>query len=295
MKALPNLTVQLIHMQGPLKGQIQEFAKSEISIGRHPSCDVVFPADLQALSRQHAKLIREGNRFKIIDSSTNGTTVNGQKISEQYLKNGDVLTFSMDGPKVSFSSQTSALQPEPSSHIQPTSATHKPQHTAPVVQKPVNNKPVTKPPQRSIRPQSQQGNTTPVKISLLIQYGPTLQSYDSLPITIGSNPGCDFVLATAGIADRHASIAYKDQQYLISDLTGRTLISVNSTPVTQDIPLNPDDIISLSTDGPVFKFLAGGRLMQQELSVPPEPLIMPVEENKPVKSKSFLGKYFQRS
>ena len=54
------------------------------------------------LSRRHARIIREGNRFKIVDQSTNGTLVNGQLVPEAYLKDGDVITFSEGGPKISF-------------------------------------------------------------------------------------------------------------------------------------------------------------------------------------------------
>ena len=55
------------------------------------------------MSRKHAEIIREGNRFKLVDLSANGTFVNGKRVKEVYLKDGDVLTFAEGGPKVSFS------------------------------------------------------------------------------------------------------------------------------------------------------------------------------------------------
>jgi len=93
MKQPLPIIVQLVHIHGPLKGEIQEFDRDEIHIGRHPSCDLQFPKDLAVISRKHAVIVREGNRFKIVDSSTNGTFVNGSRISETWLKNGDVSLF----------------------------------------------------------------------------------------------------------------------------------------------------------------------------------------------------------
>jgi pSer/pThr/pTyr-binding forkhead associated (FHA) protein len=288
-------------MSGPLKGQIQEFVKPEITFGRHPSCDVVFPADLQSISRHHAKLVRDGNRFKMIDSSTNGTSVNGQKVSERYLKNGDIITFSADGPKVSFIAQASTLQPEPEEHRQPEPVPQKSPQTIPAAPPQPALRPGTKPPQPANPPKLPE-NLPPVKANLLIQYGPTLQSYDRLPIEIGSNRSCDFILTTAGICDRHAIIIYNDQQYKIAELSGQNLITINAIPLTQETPLNPNDIIMLTKDGPAFKFLEGGRLMQQEIAQTSEPTkTEPQHKNEPQtegmqsKAKSLLGKYFNRN
>jgi pSer/pThr/pTyr-binding forkhead associated (FHA) protein len=102
MKSAPVIIVQLIHIEGPLKGQIQDFSEPEISIGRHPACNVQFPKDLVTVSRRHASIVREGNRFKLINYGANGTLVNGKRVEEEYLNDGDVLTIAEGGPKVSF-------------------------------------------------------------------------------------------------------------------------------------------------------------------------------------------------
>jgi len=102
MKKAPFIIMQLVHIQGPMKGEIQEFPDTEISIGRHPSCHVRFPKDLAIISREHARIVREGNRFKLVDLSTNGTFLNGTRVTEAILKDGDILLFADGGPKVSF-------------------------------------------------------------------------------------------------------------------------------------------------------------------------------------------------
>lgn len=102
MKQALNIIVQLVHIHGPMKGTIQEFSCHEITIGRDPSCDLQFSKNQVAISRNHARITRDGNRFKIEDTSTNGTFVNCTKITEFWLKNGDVIFFTDGGPKVSF-------------------------------------------------------------------------------------------------------------------------------------------------------------------------------------------------
>lgn len=104
----PNITVQLVHIQGPLKGEIQNFSEPLIAIGREPECGVRFPGDMVSVSRRHARIVREGNRFKLVDESTNGTFLNGKEISEAFLTPGDVITLSEEsGPKFSFLTEMS--------------------------------------------------------------------------------------------------------------------------------------------------------------------------------------------
>ncbi|MAY36353.1 MAG: hypothetical protein CMN84_09665 [Spongiibacteraceae bacterium] len=60
------------------------------NIGRDSSCDIVV-ADA-SVSGQHAQLIRDGRRWKVVNwMSTNGTFVNGSKGLSTYLKHGDII------------------------------------------------------------------------------------------------------------------------------------------------------------------------------------------------------------
>ncbi|MEM6469091.1 MAG: SpoIIE family protein phosphatase [Planctomycetota bacterium] len=71
-----------------------ELTHGEMSIGRHPDCDIV--VDVGAVSRFHAKVICEGEQFQVVDlGSRNGTYVNGQMISGQHsLSEGDRIRIS---------------------------------------------------------------------------------------------------------------------------------------------------------------------------------------------------------
>ncbi len=110
------------------------------------------------------------------------------------------------------------------------------------------------------------------KTPLIIQYGPTLKSYNELPITIGKNASCAFVINNPAILDQHAQFFFSQDQYWIKDLTGQQTISINGQPVDLQTPLNPDDILALSSSGPSFRFLGGGRLVEFEEPVREEPL-----------------------
>src|SRR6186997_1541713 len=64
------------------------------TLGRTPDNDVSFPEDSN-VSRAHAEIEARGNEFCLIDlNSSNGTTVNGSKVtSEIYLKPGDRIVL----------------------------------------------------------------------------------------------------------------------------------------------------------------------------------------------------------
>ena len=66
----------------------------EVLVGRNGECDVTL-ADDPFVSTKHARFFRNGDNWFVEDlGSTNGTMLNGVKISgEQKLKNGDSLMF----------------------------------------------------------------------------------------------------------------------------------------------------------------------------------------------------------
>jgi serine phosphatase RsbU (regulator of sigma subunit) len=82
---------KLVGIAGLTAGR--EFALGELSIiGRSPNAQVRLP-DL-AISRQHAKVTRQGNAFIIEDlGSTSGTLVNEHYITVSHLRPGDEITI----------------------------------------------------------------------------------------------------------------------------------------------------------------------------------------------------------
>jgi pilus assembly protein CpaF len=71
------------------KPQVREFNQPEITVGRVQGNDIVLPKS--NISKRHARIVRSGNAFVVIDAkSTNGTYVNGKRISAPHdLRAGD--------------------------------------------------------------------------------------------------------------------------------------------------------------------------------------------------------------
>ncbi len=269
----PDIQVQLVHIDGPFKGNIDEFFSTTISFGRHPDCDVTFPEDQTVISRKHCEIRRDGNRFKLVDNSSNGTLVNGRKEKEVYLKTGDVLIIGPNGPKISFLStivegktretkeQDSPLAEQPEAPVTP----------QPPSELKERNPIVFKPKAESVTPSSQLNPET-VQKNLVIQYGPALNSFKNLPITIGKKQGSDFVINHPSVLEEHAQIFFQNGKFKIKDLTGRNLMSLNLLPVHEEAILEANATLSFSPQGPSFQFLGDGRLVEivKDESIPPQ-------------------------
>ena len=76
-------------------GQCHDFPLKEqvTTIGRAPTCDLVLEYDY--MSRLHARLEQTASGYMVVDAgSTNGTSVNGRRISEmQLLSSGDEISM----------------------------------------------------------------------------------------------------------------------------------------------------------------------------------------------------------
>jgi pSer/pThr/pTyr-binding forkhead associated (FHA) protein len=87
--------LKLTFLSGSLQGTEAAFDRPAVRIGRAPDCDVRF--DKQAdpeVSAHHAEIVADGGGWTLIDTaSTNGTLVNGERISRRRLASGDVLVF----------------------------------------------------------------------------------------------------------------------------------------------------------------------------------------------------------
>lgn len=97
-----NTQWQLIANADWLKGQ-QFPVQAHTILGRDSTCDITIPGT--HLSRRHAEIAISGNKLLVRDlGSSNGTFVNGKKVTNAELYPGDqvqfdVLTFTVDGPE----------------------------------------------------------------------------------------------------------------------------------------------------------------------------------------------------
>lgn len=86
-------TPVLIAQDGSQAGQRWPLTKDETMIGRGGDCDVLI--NDKTVSRHHALIKREGDKWFLVDQSKNGTHVNGQPTeSPQEINDGDVIAIS---------------------------------------------------------------------------------------------------------------------------------------------------------------------------------------------------------
>jgi len=288
MRRKPFIVVRLVQIQGPLENPIMEFSKDKIFIGRAPHCDVCFHPELDIISKIHAEIARDGNCFKLIDHSTNGTFVWKELIrgAEKKLKDGDVLTLADldDGPKISFLMEVMEDIEKPPEPETEAVSNYRNDFNMPDNSESVSNK-------------TEEHYTKSVSIPFRIIYGINFKSFETLPIIIGRNQS-DFLLNHPEVLDFHAEIFFSEDQYWIKDLTGRKMISVNEQLVDM-APLNIDDLVSLSPHGPRFRFLEGGCLQSVEAAfqkneVTPEKKCYPEHSGQGKDKKGWLGSLFSK-
>ncbi|MCO6509385.1 MAG: PrsW family intramembrane metalloprotease [Aridibacter famidurans] len=93
------MKLRLTVVNGSIGGQVFELETGHLLIGRSANCSVKFdPLVDNIVSSQHAFIYATDDGFLVRDNeSTNGTFLNGERISEARLNPGDVLTFGRDG------------------------------------------------------------------------------------------------------------------------------------------------------------------------------------------------------
>ena len=80
----------LVVVRGPIAGARQALAKELTTAGRHPDSDLFL--DDVTVSRRHAEFRRTAVGFQLRDvGSLNGTYVNGERVDEALLRNGDEI------------------------------------------------------------------------------------------------------------------------------------------------------------------------------------------------------------
>lgn len=86
------LIARIMFIAGPRAGEEISLQSFELSFGRSRKADVMLNDD--KLSRIHAKIIRFGTGYRVLDlNSRNGTCVNGVRILEHPLSSYDVIEF----------------------------------------------------------------------------------------------------------------------------------------------------------------------------------------------------------
>ena len=232
----PDIHVQIVHIDGPYKGKIDEFNKEHITIGRDPSNDIVFPAELRSISRHHAELIRKGNDFTFVSLGKNSCLMNQTALDTCELSPGDMIWLTQEGPRISFLSRVIKKTP------------------APEIQKQHDRKI-----DLSLKQYEKQKLQ---KTEFTFQYETNIKSMHKTVVRLGSNTNCDFVLPHPNTTAFQAEIVFRDEYFYTRDISGKSSTLVNHEPAIPEIRLRENDIVTFGKDGPQMRFLGTGRFSQ---------------------------------
>ena len=152
-------TYQLVIHSGPMAGKVFLLEKNETFIGRDLSNDIVI--NDPEVSRRHARVYLQGGNYVIEDlGSTNGTTVNGQRLMGPHvLRPGELVVL---GEHVNLLFEASAPEEEatvvaPVVEQQPVAAArpaYTPAYAAPAVPAAARRTPVATPPPEPVASQT---------------------------------------------------------------------------------------------------------------------------------------------
>ncbi|MEI7643270.1 MAG: clostripain-related cysteine peptidase [Chloroflexales bacterium] len=98
------MPLQIVALSGPLAGRAFPLGDTPLSFGRTPENTIMIASPLA--SRRHAELRHEGDGYVLYDlGSSNGTSVNGQRVQTRRLNPSDVISigdesFRFDAPAV---------------------------------------------------------------------------------------------------------------------------------------------------------------------------------------------------
>jgi diguanylate cyclase (GGDEF)-like protein len=85
----------LMTLSGPLAGKVYRLTHARTTIGRSRGADILLPE--HGVSRHHCTLLQRDGTFTIEDAgSTNGTLVNGERVSSAELVTGDRIQLGPD-------------------------------------------------------------------------------------------------------------------------------------------------------------------------------------------------------
>lgn len=157
--------------------------KQHTTIGRGETCDIVL--DGETVSRLHCEIVRFGAVYVLHDFSRNGTFVNGQRVQQAQLQDGDQLRIGQNILLVQFSSSVGT-------------GTLKRRETTPHRLPPIIE-------------------LTPHIVVKGLEEGVT-QPFKEERITIGRRTDNQVVLDGDNISRNHVAIERRDGKYLVYDL-----------------------------------------------------------------------------
>ena len=205
---------RLVMRRGPSPGAIFELKEAEVLIGRGARCQIVIRDD--EVSREHCRLVKTSNGYELIDSaSTNGTFVNGQKVTQRARRSGEVIEL---GDSVTLYYERIATGDLSGEKF----------------------KTPTEPIKRLPAPSSAFGHY--LVLSRGAQVGAVHLMINPI-ITVGREAKNDIVVAEDAVSRYHLTLRRTKTGYVVEDIGSTNGTFLNGHKLEDPTTLNPDDVL----------------------------------------------------
>lgn len=106
------ITLTLLHPVKHIPIQVWTFqSESTIRIGRSTDNQVVLYSAV--VSRHHVELRRMGSHWEVVNLGTNGTYLEGKRITQEAIKDGAIIRLARSGPNIQIRMGEAALKDLP--------------------------------------------------------------------------------------------------------------------------------------------------------------------------------------
>jgi pSer/pThr/pTyr-binding forkhead associated (FHA) protein len=237
-------------------GREYTVGSSPLSLGRDASADVVVSG--QEVSRHHAEIRSEPEGYVLVDTSVNGTYVNGERIGKRHvLARADVIRIGNDEFRfyADAGSASAAPAPEAQEPVAPPPAGASQRLSDTMLGIPVAS------PAAPGDPELQRRNTPPSPAaaplaSFLFRTGELKGR--RLPIkvpvvNIGRGDYNDVVIADPSVSTMHAKLQRRDAIWILTDLGSTNGTFVEGERLTGEVPLGPGTTLKFGDVAALFE------------------------------------------
>lgn len=283
-------------------GREYAIAGTSLVFGRDASCDVVVPG--KDVSRRHAEIVQTPKGYLIVDSSTNGTSVNDVRIEGQrLLARADVITIGEE--KFRFYADTAAPAPPPTPAPPPPRENPSP---GPAASEPPSSPSAASPPpipptqgsaagrlRETVHgmpaPQRPSGGGGPLA-SFLVRNG-ALKGQRLLVktpvVNIGRADYNDLVFPDESVSTTHAKLQRREGVWVMVDLDSTNGTFIDGDQIKGEAPLAPGASVRFGEIGTVFEptdesaevAKGGGTRVMEVMTMSPAPAKSPKPVSKP--------------
>src|SRR5947207_2802241 len=240
-------------------GREYAVAGSSLVFGRDASCDVVVSG--KDVSRRHAEIVPTPKGYLLVDSSTNGTSVNDVRVEGQrLLARADVITIGEE--KFRFYADTAPPAPPPAPNPQPGPAASAPTPAAvtptrgevPKLRETLHGPPAPSAP--SAQPPAAPRPSGAPLASFLVRGGALKGKRLSVKtpiVNIGRADYNDIVLPDESVSTSHAKLQRREGVWVLVDLESTNGTFIDGDQIKGEAPLAPGSTVRFGEISLVFE------------------------------------------